>query len=90
MQQVVNVQQPVITPRRFKVYQHRQLDKIEALKRIPDDIRFEMKVVANVLPFRVNIMFNETIDWENVLTIRCFGSPSTKGYAQSQCIPAYG
>ena len=32
MQQVVNVQQPIIKPRRFKVYQHRQLDKIEALK----------------------------------------------------------
>lgn len=67
MQQVVNVQQPIITPRKFKVYQHRQLDKIEALKKVPDDMRFEMKVVANVLPFRVNeYVFNELIDWENV------------------------
>ncbi|MCA1767398.1 MAG: lysine 2,3-aminomutase [Idiomarina sp.] len=67
MQQVVNVQQPIIKPRKFKVYQHRQLDKIEALKKVPADIRFEMKVVANVLPFRVNeYVFNELIDWENV------------------------
>lgn len=67
MQQVVNVQQPIITPRKFKVYQHRQLDKIEALKKVPADMRFEMKVVANVLPFRVNeYVFNELIDWENV------------------------
>ena len=67
MQQVVNVQQPIIKPRRFKVYQHRQLDKIEALNKVPADMRFEMKVVANVLPFRVNeYVFNELIDWENV------------------------
>lgn len=67
MQQVVNVQPPQFLPRKFKVYQHRQLDKIEALQRIPEDMLFEMKVVANVLPFRVNeYVFNELIDWEKV------------------------
>lgn len=67
MQQVVNVQPPQFLPRKFKVYQHRQLDKIEALQRIPEDMLFEMKVVANVLPFRVNeYVFNELIDWDKV------------------------
>lgn len=67
MQQVVNIQPPQFLPRKFKVYQHRQLDKIEALKHVPDEMLFEMKVVANVLPFRVNeYVFNELIDWDNV------------------------
>lgn len=67
MQQVVNIQPPQFLPRKFKVYQHRQLDKIEALKNIPAEMLFEMKVVANVLPFRVNeYVFNELIDWDKV------------------------
>ena len=41
-------------PRRFKVYTARQLDKIEPLRRLDDETRFAMDVVANVLPFRVN------------------------------------
>ena len=41
-------------PRRFKVFTARQLDKIEQLQRLDDDARFAMRVVANVLPFRVN------------------------------------
>ena len=39
---------------RFQVYTARQFDKIEALKNLTDEQRFEMRVVANVLPFRVN------------------------------------
>lgn len=67
MQQVVNIQPPQFLPRKFKVYQHRQLDKIEALQNIPAEMLFEMKVVANVLPFRVNeYVFNELIDWDKV------------------------
>lgn len=67
MQQVVNIQPPEFLPRKFKVYQHRQLDKIEALKHVPAEMLFEMKVVANVLPFRVNeYVFNELIDWDKV------------------------
>jgi len=66
-QQIVKVQPAEFLPRRFKVYQHRQLDKIEALQKLPEDLRFEMKVVANVLPFRVNeYVFNELIDWDKV------------------------
>ena len=67
MQQVVNIQPPQFLPRKFKVYQHRQLDKIEVLKNVPEQVLFEMKVVANVLPFRVNeYVFNELIDWDKV------------------------
>lgn len=67
MQQVVNIHPPEFFPRKFKVYQHRQLDKIEALNNIPPEMLFEMKVVANVLPFRVNeYVFNELIDWDKV------------------------
>lgn len=36
---------------RFQVYTERQFDKIEALKTLTKEQRFEMRVVANVLPF---------------------------------------
>ncbi len=67
MNQFVNIQPAEIWPRKFRVYQHRQIDKIEALNRLPETLRFEMKVVASVLPFRVNdYVFNELIDWDKV------------------------
>jgi KamA family protein len=67
MNQYVQVQPAEFLPRKFRVYQHRQIDKIEVLKRIPQELCFEMKVVANVLPFRVNdYVFNELIDWDKV------------------------
>jgi KamA family protein len=67
MNQVVQVQPAEFLPRKFRVYQHRQIDKIEVLKRIPASLSFEMKVVAAVLPFRVNdYVFNELIDWDKV------------------------
>jgi KamA family protein len=67
MNQVVQIQPAEFLPRKFRVYQHRQIDKIEVLKRIPESLCFEMKVVASVLPFRVNdYVFNELIDWDKV------------------------
>ena len=39
---------------KFVVYTERQLDKIEPLQKMTAEQRFEMRVVANVLPFRVN------------------------------------
>ena len=42
------------SPRRFKVFTQRDLDRIEQLQAMPEAVRFEMKVVASVLPFRVN------------------------------------
>lgn len=52
---------------RFKVYTERHFDQIEPLQRLPEDQRFNMRVVANVLPFRVNqYVIDELIDWNNI------------------------
>ncbi|MCE8025474.1 KamA family radical SAM protein [Billgrantia aerodenitrificans] len=57
----------VIEARQFKVYTHRQLDKIEAIQNLPEDLRFDMRVVSQVLPFRVNeYVIDELIDWNDV------------------------
>lgn len=54
-------------PEHFQVYTERQIDKIEALKQLSEAQRFEMKVVANVLPFRVNkYVIEHLIDWQKV------------------------
>ena len=51
----------------FQVYTEHQLDKIEALKQLSEQQRFEMKVVSKVLPFRVNqYVIDELIDWNNI------------------------
>ncbi|MEM0515234.1 lysine 2,3-aminomutase [Pseudoalteromonas sp. YIC-827] len=68
MQQHVQIQPAeAFVPPRFTVYQHRQIDKIEALHQLPEHMRFEMKVVASVFPFRVNnFVIEELIDWDKV------------------------
>ncbi|MCP5246359.1 MAG: lysine 2,3-aminomutase [Burkholderiales bacterium] len=54
-------------PEHFQVYTERQIDKIEALNRLSEAQRFEMKVVAHVLPFRVNkYVVDHLINWEEV------------------------
>ncbi|HSH28642.1 MAG TPA: hypothetical protein VK971_01945 [Thiohalobacter sp.] len=73
MSQVTNLNRKT-TPRaaltrntRFEVYTERQFDRIRALQRLPEEQRFAMRVVANVLPFRVNrYVIDELIDWERV------------------------
>ncbi|WP_370661882.1 KamA family radical SAM protein [Denitromonas iodatirespirans] len=51
----------------FKVYTQRDLDKIEPLQKLSEAMRFEMKVVSSVLPFRVNqYVIDELIDWNNI------------------------
>jgi len=53
--------------RNFQVYTQRDLDRIEALSNLPRELRFDMEVVASVLPFRVNeYVIDELIDWDNV------------------------
>lgn len=53
--------------RRFKVFTERQLDQIPQLARLSEEQRFTMRVVANVLPFRVNqYVIDELIDWNNI------------------------
>ena len=56
-----------IEPRSFKVFNERNLERIERLRRLPENVRFEMQVVASVLPFRVNqYVIDELIDWTRV------------------------
>jgi KamA family protein len=55
------------TTRRFQVFTERHLDKIPQIQRLSEAQRFEMRVVANVLPFRVNqYVIDELIDWDNI------------------------
>ena len=50
-----------------RIYTQRDLERIEALKRLPDEQRLAMRVVASVLPFRVNdYVIDELIDWNNI------------------------
>ncbi|WP_297528165.1 KamA family radical SAM protein [Thiohalobacter sp.] len=52
---------------RFEVFTERQFDRIAELERLPEAQRFAMRVVANVLPFRVNrYVIESLIDWERV------------------------
>ncbi|MET0067020.1 MAG: lysine 2,3-aminomutase [Candidatus Thiodiazotropha sp.] len=55
------------SPQPFRVHTARDLDKIPQLQQLPEATRFEMQVVASVLPFRVNdYVIQELIDWERV------------------------
>lgn len=55
------------TPTRFHAFQQRQIDNIDALKQLPEALRFEMRVVASIFPFRVNqFVIDELIDWDKV------------------------
>ncbi len=52
---------------RFKVYNERHLDQIPQLQCLSDEQRFEMQVVASVLPFRINpYVIEHLIDWDNI------------------------
>jgi KamA family protein len=57
----------VISPRKMKFYGLRNLGDIEQLKNISEKQKFEIEVVAHVLPFRVNnYVVEELIDWNNI------------------------
>lgn len=54
-------------PRKFRVFTDRQFDQIEPLKSLDAETRFDMQVVASVLPFRVNqYVIEDLIDWTNI------------------------
>ena len=54
-------------PRKFRVYTDRQFDQIDALQKLDSEHRFAMRVVSNVLPFRVNqYVIDDLIDWDDV------------------------
>ena len=53
--------------RPYKVYTERNLDSISQFLALPEDMQFDIRVVASVLPFRVNeYVINELIDWNCV------------------------
>lgn len=68
MNQAVNVKNlPVFESLKYKVFTHRQIDQIEQLQALPEELRFAMKVVSQILPFRVNnYVIDELIDWNNI------------------------
>ena len=52
---------------KLKIYTERQFEQIEQLQCLPEEQRLAMRVVAKVLPFRVNqYVIEELIDWNNV------------------------
>ena len=51
----------------FKVYTHKDIDRIAQLQALPESVLFEMKVVSSILPFRVNqYVIENLIDWSDV------------------------
>ena len=54
---------------KFKVYTEKQLDQIDQLDNLPGQLRHDIRVVAKILPFRVNRYVLDTlIDWDNAET----------------------
>lgn len=52
--------------RKLNIFTHRQLAKIPQLNALNEESLFDMSVIANVLPFRVNeYVIEELIDWDN-------------------------
>lgn len=51
----------------YRVFTERDFDKIPQLQQLPDELRTQMRMVANVMPFRVNqYVIDELIDWDDV------------------------
>ena len=62
----VGIALPTEAPR-FRVFNEQHLDRIPQLQHLSADHRFQMQVVASVLPFRVNpYVIEELIDWDHV------------------------
>ena len=58
---------PNRSPFHFRFFSARQLDQIPQIAELPDEIRFAMRVVTRVLPFRVNqYVIRHLINWKNV------------------------
>ncbi|UCD36809.1 MAG: lysine 2,3-aminomutase, partial [Fidelibacterota bacterium] len=52
---------------RFRVYSEKHLDQIVHLQQLSRERRFAMRVVAQILPFRVNqYIIDQLIDWDNI------------------------
>jgi KamA family protein len=56
----------MIHPRKMKFYSLKDIDHIPQLQLLSQEERFNIKVVSNVLPFRVNnYVVEELINWDN-------------------------
>lgn len=56
-----------IEPLDYRVYTKRNVEQIPHLRRLTPEQRFDIRVVANVLPFRVNnYVLNHLIDWDDI------------------------
>ena len=54
---------------KFKVYTEKHLDRISQLDTLSRRLRHDIRVVAKILPFRVNqYVIDQLIDWENAAT----------------------
>ena len=54
---------------KFKVYTEKHLDQISQLDTLSRRLRHDIRVVAKILPFRVNqYVIDQLIDWENAAT----------------------
>lgn len=54
-------------PPKYKSYNLRNFEKIPQVQNLSDEVRFAIKVVGNVLPFKVNnYVIEELINWDNV------------------------
>ena len=54
---------------KFKVYTEKHLDQISHLDSLSERLRHDIRVVAKILPFRVNrYVLDQLIDWENAET----------------------
>ncbi len=57
----------MITQKKLKFYGYKDIDSLPQLKKLSDEERFNLKVVAAVLPFRANnYVVEELIDWDNI------------------------
>lgn len=57
----------MISSKDLKFYNLRNIDSLPQFQKLSNEEKFEMKVVANVLPFRTNnYVVEELINWDNV------------------------
>jgi len=57
----------MITEKKMKIYTARDIDTIPQLKMLSEEEKFDVKVVAKVLPFRTNnYVIEELIDWSEI------------------------
>lgn len=56
-----------LEPRKFRVFQRKDIDDVPELQRLDPEQRIDMKAVSAVLPFRVNnYVVEDLIDWDDV------------------------